>query len=588
MFNFSIARNNHSPTPEARRREEIDRMIDQATASQHTDRDAAAHLIEEAIEGAKRLGYDSALGNALRVRANLALFVGRTTEAAGDYLNALEIARTVGDRRSEARCLQNLGLISFREGGYGAAIEHSLKAIPIWREIGDPVGLGKGLCNLAGYLSNQGHFAESLIYQEEALENAYAAQDDELIGMTLVNLGHTYYQMERWDEARQRFEASIRHLETGLPSANLPTAFAMALTNLAATYLRLGQPEVALPIAKRALVTATATGDSAARILPLVNLGEVFDAVGDTLSAEKLLRKSLNEARSLPSPADVVDPLISIATYHLKYGRVQEAKTILAEALRTEAEEERPHFLARIHSLRSQIAEAEGDYRAAFEAYREFRDLERLRDQERARVLLAFRLAKLEVSYGRRDAELLRERAMELAKLNAEKDQALRELARRLNEDVGTGAFNRRYLFEWLESAMTPRDPQATPVAAIADLDNFREVNDRFSYRVGDSVLRTVARIFQMNVRETDLVARYGAGEFALIFPDMPLSEARNVCERLREEVERYPWDDIHPELRVTVSIGIADAPGASPEALLNTADKRLYDAKNSGKNRVV
>src|SRR5690606_31709675 len=123
---------------------------------------------------------------------------------------------------------------------------------------------------------------------------------------------------------------------------------------------------------------------------------------------------------------------------------------------------------------------------------------------------------------------------------------------------------------------------------AICDIDMFKGVNDRFSHHVGDETLKTIARIFKENLRATDIIARYGGEEFVFVMPETEVSDAMRMCETIRRAVANYDWGTIHPELKVTVSIGLSGNLGVSRyEKMLSAADARLYEAKQKGRNQV-
>jgi len=123
---------------------------------------------------------------------------------------------------------------------------------------------------------------------------------------------------------------------------------------------------------------------------------------------------------------------------------------------------------------------------------------------------------------------------------------------------------------------------------AIADIDFFKRINDRLSHAVGDEVLRALAGLFVENTRTVDVVARYGGEEFVVMFRNTELEQAALAAEKIRQAIELHPWQGIHPELTVTVSMGLASSNGfAHYEQLLNAADINLYQAKHQGKNRV-
>jgi diguanylate cyclase len=159
--------------------------------------------------------------------------------------------------------------------------------------------------------------------------------------------------------------------------------------------------------------------------------------------------------------------------------------------------------------------------------------------------------------------------------------------------DVVTAIGNRRFFdacfIEEVEKAQRLGDHICL---ALADIDKFKHVNDRFGHLVGDRLLRLFANILAQNVRGQDKVARFGGEEFALIFPGARLGEAVTATERIRGILESKQWT-IEPSgeriSKVTASFGVAKLRAdESPSDLLRRADERLYEAKIQGRNRVV
>ena len=157
------------------------------------------------------------------------------------------------------------------------------------------------------------------------------------------------------------------------------------------------------------------------------------------------------------------------------------------------------------------------------------------------------------------------------------------------NTDPLTGLHNRRYLDQALSNEYQRARRYNVPLSvAMCDIDFFKCINDTLSHAVGDATLQAVAQILRGNTREVDTVARYGGEEFVILFPDTTLSQARSACKKIRREVEIYDWSAIHPDLRVTVSIGLSDDLSyAKHERILEHADTHLYEAKHQGKNQV-
>lgn len=149
-----------------------------------------------------------------------------------------------------------------------------------------------------------------------------------------------------------------------------------------------------------------------------------------------------------------------------------------------------------------------------------------------------------------------------------------------------TGAYNRRQFREtiWQELNRAVRYGEALTLVAF-DIDHFKAVNDTFGHNRGDEVLKKIADIVRDNIRTTDIFARTGGEEFALITPSTDPASAAETAERLRETINSHSFDSIGT---VTVSFGVAGfKKGDNINAFIDRADKALYKAKELGRNRV-
>ena len=166
----------------------------------------------------------------------------------------------------------------------------------------------------------------------------------------------------------------------------------------------------------------------------------------------------------------------------------------------------------------------------------------------------------------------------------AKRTLALREANQRLQAltrtDDLTSIPNRRHFM-----AATPQD-NARGVVMMLDIDYFKSINDRFGHQAGDDVLRAVATLGRQQVRSNDLFARTGGEEFACWLPEMTVSEAIPVAERLRQVIADAEFE-MPEKLSVTVSIGLSPFLRTLEETM-TAADAALYDAKRAGRNRVV
>ena len=159
--------------------------------------------------------------------------------------------------------------------------------------------------------------------------------------------------------------------------------------------------------------------------------------------------------------------------------------------------------------------------------------------------------------------------------------------------DVVTAIGNRRFFDDCFAEEVAKAQRLGDDIClALADVDRFKDVNDRFGHLVGDRLLRLFANILVQNVRGQDKVARFGGEEFALIFPGARLADAVTAAERIRGVLESKQWT-IEPSGervgKVTASFGVAKLrPDESASDLLERADERLYEAKSRGRNCVV
>jgi diguanylate cyclase (GGDEF)-like protein len=154
-----------------------------------------------------------------------------------------------------------------------------------------------------------------------------------------------------------------------------------------------------------------------------------------------------------------------------------------------------------------------------------------------------------------------------------------------------TKAYNKKFFIDRFETEFAyARRHRSNLSLVMFDVDHFKRVNDTYGHLAGDAVLVTLSRITQSMIRTEDIFARYGGEEFAIICRGTPLLHAGTVGERLRAAVEQATFDYQDQRLPVTISVGVAalpESPASTPPELIAHADEALYDAKNSGRNRV-
>ncbi|HJD59667.1 MAG TPA: PleD family two-component system response regulator [Rickettsia endosymbiont of Omalisus fontisbellaquei] len=159
-------------------------------------------------------------------------------------------------------------------------------------------------------------------------------------------------------------------------------------------------------------------------------------------------------------------------------------------------------------------------------------------------------------------------------------------------KDGLTGLFNRRYFDIHLKQMIEKANKESIKLYLLmCDIDNFKHVNDTYGHQAGDKVLTIVSRILKNTLRVTDLIARFGGEEFTILLTDIDISKAIETAERVRVKIEYmdFPIEDQIEPLKKTISIGVTEyKKEESIESFIERADKAMYEAKTTGKNKVV
>ena len=525
----------HEPLPVHERVKLLNEM-----AEQLYERDAArgATVAREAVELARATG--DALGEAQALYC-----LGRNLYSQADYPAVFEtqaasaaLFRALADAHGEARCANLLGITYRQLSDYGRALESYDTALKGFRETGDLKWQARVISNIGNVEIQLGNHVAALELFDQALDLRREVGDNEGAGFDLNNAAFGRIQRAvqlraggEADASQVEAEAALRLLDRALAISRqfgYKRLEAMCLQTMGEAYQAMARPEVALGMADDFLRLARESNDKWIEGYGLACVGEI--------------RHQLKQ-----NPEGKEDLAAALSIFEALGSRDQ---------------------MARVLRVLSQVYEAQGDLTDALACIRRAGEIEqRLRTEEtesRARALAA-------------------RRRMEAARLETERYKRL------AMEDSLTGLANRRQLDERLEALMREaRRNGAAVTVALADVDHFKGINDRFSHAVGDEVLRCVGEILRAHCRLGDLAGRYGGEEFMLVFRHLDMKAASDICERVRRAVEDWDWKSIHPQLRVTLSMGLASSASFdNPQGVLDAADHWLYEAKHHGRNQI-
>jgi diguanylate cyclase (GGDEF)-like protein len=541
----------------------------------HAERDPAAAQREVSI-------MNDLLPRARRsaLRAGVLGCMGQMREYAGDnarakslYDEAVALAEVAADDDMLANALFLRGYLRSVQGELATALMDLRRSHQIYLKLDLPQRVSNVLNAIAIVYNRMGDHAQARDYYRQTLKAQATENATRDQAVTLHNLGRATENLGDLDAARGHYEAALATSR----QIDFPRGEAYAMRGLAS----------------------------------LANLA------GDGAAASRWLDQA--EARAGKSPDQRLRAQILLQRGIAQRLEKRFADSVLAleQALRIFAEAESRTELAATYGALATTHAQSGDWRAAFERESDFKtESDRL-----LRLQLDQRFATLKIEFDTaakdRDNTLLQRenQAAENALVQEQRANRLKVIVIALAAvlllaltllavrqrhthrvmrslaltDELTGLPNRRDVLARLQSVLD-RSTDKPCAVLLADLDHFKRINDEHGHLVGDEVLKSVSARLKETVREPVFVGRLGGEEFLVVLPGTDLESARQVAERIREQVAGIDTRHWFEGLPLTVSVGVAaaDPAGDTVSNMLRRADNALYDAKRSGRNRVI
>jgi diguanylate cyclase (GGDEF)-like protein len=592
--------------------EGVDSLCARAMAIRHREHGAALELAERAAAfaagDAGRAGRRAraALGAVLACQPPLVPRARQVLRA------ALAECEAAGDDGLRCEVLNELGITHANGYEFDPALRYGQEAVETARALGRTGEQARALRLVGTALTGTGDFARSLSVLLEALAlheslagGAAEALDDEALwerGKLFGRIAICYSNLDQFERALSYYQVALEIFGDRFPLSAARTLYRMGI---AADELK--DVARAEGFYRRCLESYEREGNATGAALGKLGLAHVLTARGELDEAEALARAAVEGLGSDPMHrvSYHADAVWTLGDVFLRRGRPAEALACYEEAMAAFVKAERPaSHTAVLYGRLSGARAALGRFAEALADHQRFHELTVEHLQARAGARVAAMMAQFDTERAVKDREIHRLRNVELEREIAERKEAEAALARARDaleeanrelhaltiRDPLTGAFNRRYLDQRLAEALPLAVRGVQPLSVMmCDIDDFKRINDSFSHAVGDEVLRVVAGILRRNVRQSDVVARFGGEEFVVLFPATALEQATAAGEKVCRLVREHPWHALHPRLSVTMSAGVAAADTQpTHEKLLADADRKLYQAKRRGKNRVV
>jgi diguanylate cyclase (GGDEF)-like protein len=530
----------------------------------------------------------------------------------GEHLQGVELAEQAlsltHDSTAPTEIAQAYSLLAghrWRLGQFELAVMAAREAVKRWAPLGGRQECDT-LCLLAISYSELG-------LHEEALKCATAAfdksRDQKFDAQTVQALNRIGVCFDRLGDPAQSEKFLLQSLGQAR-ELNDHNQVLGALNNLMATAisafyhyrqrdeheLSAGALQRARQYGRQSVSLARRHADAYRLAVTQGNLGEVLGLAGEYAESHRVLEETVQQARAHGYRAVELRSRHNIGEVLIQEGRYEEAVALLDATLHELESADQETTRMRVHSALYRAHKAARRFEPALHHCESYHALElqraALQSHAQARLMvnrIDVEKALMDGERARLEAELQRLRSKELEDEKRQLEARTAELQRDTLEDQLTRLANRRRVDEDLPRILARALESNAPLCvAVADLDHFKQVNDRFGHAVGDAVLRSAAQIFRVKTRTRDLVARIGGEEFLFVFVDTSPQIARDVCERLRSAVEAHPWEQAAAGLRVTMSIGLADMRlSDTPAELIARADAALYEAKHAGRNQL-
>jgi diguanylate cyclase (GGDEF)-like protein len=540
-----------------------------------SERDRAAAEREVAAAEAllpklKRSGLRAGL---LGCQGEIHEYAGDNVQAMSLYQQAVGVADAAGDQEMLAGALFQRGYLRGVQGDYAAGLVDLRRAQTLYEKLDLTQQAATTLNGIAIVYNRMGDFTQARQYFQLTLDAQQAAGLLREQAVTWHNLGRANENLGAWDDARKAFEASL-----GLcREINYRRGEAHALRGLASVRNALGDASGAMALLAQADALQGQIPDARLRAQILLQRGIALRLLKRPTDSLAALNEGLTIFRSADSQHEMVDT----------YRELSQTQAELGD-WRTAYELHRAFKANSDRLLQRQLDQRFASLKVAFDTdakEKENRLLQRERDAVERALESAHALSSLLVQVTALAASL----TLILAVMTWRMRRSTARMRMLAMTDELTGLPNRRAVLTRLRALL--EGPGTQPCAVmIADLDHFKPINDRHGHAVGDEVLRAVGSVLTEAVREPVFVGRLGGEEFLVVLPETDLESARQAAERIRERVSAIDTSRWFTDQGLAVSLGVtvSRVGGDTEGNMLRRADAALYEAKQSGRNRVV
>lgn len=550
-----------------------------STLTLKEDKDRAREISSEALELAGALGYRRGKAEAFFGLGDTARTNGKYRSALEYYSTALNLFEALGDSIQQGRCFRRLGDVHFYVNNLNLSLKHYLNALKLFEKSAARddssyarINLGHLMATIGNVLRSSNDLEAALSYYRRCHVIYLREGFTEGVPGILYNTGNVYHSQGRLGESLSVYKQALEEAEL----RDDKYLASMALTSIGSVYMIRGELDDAESYFKRSMTLSEKLGRKRGILSVSIKLIELrrtrgcLDEALELSESAEYLAEELNDRKSL---RDILQEKV----------HVYRSKSQFEKALETNLN---CHRIAEEFLSENRVRELD-ILRVRYETEAKEWEIERLRrektTQQKMITAAAVGLVLAGVSL-----ILFYRNVRFRARFNRELEEAYSRVERLSQIDTLTGLANRRAMMRSLSNEQTRSSRTGREFGLImADIDSFKQVNDRHGHTCGDEVLIEVAKRVKQALRNQDVASRWGGEEFLLLLPETSLKSSIKVAEKIRILVENTPflWKNVSIQLSMTFGVS---AGGMIPvDEAIQLADSALYRGKRDGKNRV-
>ncbi|TFH93225.1 tetratricopeptide repeat-containing diguanylate cyclase [Vibrio ouci] len=512
---------------------------------------------------------------------------------------------------AEAKLNNAIKLIESDQLREGERLLH--ETIPIAREIGYKRLLARIYRWLGNIKMQHSDIKGSLNYYKMAYALVNEIGDNFQATMTLNNIATVYMQSEEWKQANSYIKNALSlYVENNYDNSLFE---AILYANSSAIYFATGDHQQAADYMRLALQEADKTGSNRIKFSTLSNMSQLYSSVGRPTEALDMAQRCLDLSKQSPdSPVMLATCYDSFATAYLAQENYDQTIAYAHKSLDILAISESKETAWELQLLAHLVTAYEklGDYQQALNYMKQSALLKQDFNRQTYNEEIISEKGALERTLNKREVELLEAtNALQAAKLEEQRSknilytalfifvsyfaarvllrlkQSNSELKEQNHTDLLTGAYNRRYLEQWVKQE---KIVTSNVLVSVLDIDHFKSFNDQHGHDIGDMVLKETVQVLQGQLRKQDQLIRWGGEEFILLIPLDGGENVTGILERLLRCIESHQYAYGSQQFSVTISMGAKVCSGQSLSSHWDEnfaqADAALYQAKSAGRNR--